>query len=602
MDAQNHTESWFYNSATLTHQLLPQTLYEAYASYIRTLSTPDASKLNTALLRFTVPGWNGPEAKGARLSTQEKQTAIRFLKTLPFEKLWSAEKVMHSYLLRINTAKKDRRTPRYNLRKFVRWASDQGWGKPIQEGSALVERRVRFNNPDGFQRPTPSQVRTSMGYGKPKAAPMNLKPNEVNTVLEAQLQQWNQWMIENDMGERTRQNSRKTILRVLGWIHRNDGIPLESLRLETIVPYIKTAYNLTEFETQPDPFSAWVLTRERAIVEQQRAADTTVERLKGYLSSTKTCARAKMQYFMVVIRLAKYTYEKDTEFPNGRDSYRDISFIRQLRRYQAQLQRQAESKGPVVPFSAKSIPLEEVPKILEIMKAKTDQRTFHGVKRRQTAGAKSMQRLLMVLFFVVCPPRRVGAIANLVPGRSLVKGLVRKDGRFVPESQLGSNESAVWVIRLGTNKKASYKTVKRYGAVDIELVDYKFSDGTSFYTYIDLWLVEYRQMLDPQTNTSFVRDLTKGPMTSNAMTCKFRSQMNTIVGYPISPKEFRKMFVTYVKSRSATTERDMDGAAAALGHSRKMFDSVYDEEETNRKIQAGVELNRRIWKEISHSS
>jgi hypothetical protein len=255
--------------------------------------------------------------------------------------------------------------------------------------------------------------------------------------------------------------------------------------------------------------------------------------------------------------------------------YNDISFIRQLRAYQAQLQRQAQSEGPVVPYSAKSISWEEVPKILEILKIKTDQeKVFHGQTRQITARAQCMQRLLMFLFFAALPPRRAGTIAKLVPNKSLVRGVIRCDGRFVPEDQVAPNEPSYWVMRLGRKKNQKvdpYKSVKRYGQVNIEVIDYKFADGTSFYTYLDLWLSEYRAYLEPQTDTLFVRDKTKGAMTSNALTMKFRTQMNNIVGFPVSPKEFRKMFVTYVKSRPNSTERDFDGAAAALGHSRRMF-------------------------------
>ncbi|HEY9881151.1 MAG TPA: hypothetical protein V6D29_22020, partial [Leptolyngbyaceae cyanobacterium] len=431
-----------------------------------------------------------------------------------------------------------------------------------------------------------------------------LRKEHITSDLEQQLAQWDTWMAENAMGGRTRENSRETILRILGWMHYYGSKPLDDLKLEIVIPFVKTKYELAEFEKEKDPVSAWILTKEKAIVNQKTVADAAVERLKQYLSFSQGCARSKMQYLIVVIRLAKYLYQYETEFPDGRDSYSDVIFIRQLRRYQAKLQRQAVSEGPTVPFSLKSIPLAEVPSVLEVLKKKADQeRAFHGSKRKVTAQARSIQRLLMVLFFASCPPRRVGAIAGLIPGQSLVRGVIRDDGRFVPEAQLGPNDSAVWVMRLGVKledgKRASYKTLKKYGTVDIEIVDYKFKDGTSFYTYIDLWLAEYRALLEPQTNTFFVRDATKGPMTSEAMTAKFTSQMNSIVGFPISPKEFRKMFVTYVQGRSETTERDKEGAAAALGHSRRMFDEVYDQEEINRKIKTGVDLARRVWEELA---
>jgi hypothetical protein len=164
-----------------------------------------------------------------------------------------------------------------------------------------------------------------MGYSHTPSPATTLKRDEINLELKLQIAQWDQWMMEKGQVEATRERALETTRRILGWLHYYDNVPLESLRLDSIVPYIKTAYKITDFEEQEEPYAAWVLAREKAIVEQSHVANLVVDKLKGYLSTTNTCALGKIQYLIAVIKLAKFIYQNDTQLPNGGDSYTRIS-------------------------------------------------------------------------------------------------------------------------------------------------------------------------------------------------------------------------------------------------------------------------------------
>ena len=249
MNSQNHISAKVGIQAYNNAGSLPKNLGEAYSRYIETLKKNDISKLNTALLRFTAPAWGGPEPSGERFTAQELAAAIIFVETIPLDKLWSAEKTLEYYMLGINRLKKDQRTPKYNLRKFVSWASAQGWGTPVygdRAGSAI--NRIRLNNSPGYPKPTPTQSRTAMGYCKTPSPVKALKQNEINPDLRLKLSQWEKWMVELGLAEATRETSLHMVLRFLGRLHHDDCEPLESLCLESIVPYIKPVNSITEFE------------------------------------------------------------------------------------------------------------------------------------------------------------------------------------------------------------------------------------------------------------------------------------------------------------------------------------------------------------------
>ena len=63
---------------------------------------------------------------------------------------------------------------------------------------------------------------------------------------------------------------------------------------------------------------------------------------------------------------------------------------------------------------------------------------------------------------------------------------------------------------------------------------------------------------------------------------------------PVTPKEFRRIYVTYLKEMGAT-EAELEAAAAAMQHSRKMQSTVYDKQVQFEKMNPVLDLNERIW-------
>lgn len=63
------------------------------------------------------------------------------------------------------------------------------------------------------------------------------------------------------------------------------------------------------------------------------------------------------------------------------------------------------------------------------------------------------------------------------------------------------------------------------------------------------------------------------------------------------PKEFRKIFVSYLKSKNAS-RAELEAARLAQHHSQKMQDQVYDYQEQQEKLQPILEFVENAAREV----
>jgi hypothetical protein len=68
-------------------------------------------------------------------------------------------------------------------------------------------------------------------------------------------------------------------------------------------------------------------------------------------------------------------------------------------------------------------------------------------------------------------------------------------------------------------------------------------------------------------------------------------------GKPVTAKELRKMYVTYLKD-SGASEAELEAAACAMHHSRRMQSQIYDEQDRMNKMAPIVEFNERVWQKV----
>jgi integrase len=147
-----------------------------------------------------------------------------------------------------------------------------------------------------------------------------------------------------------------------------------------------------------------------------------------------------------------------------------------------------------------------------------------------------------------------------------------------------------------------YKTGKIYKEYWGIMPNVPFDKDNDLYSYIDMWIKEGREYKQKCNHNYFFRQsINYGALHSvdwgHRIKCIFAQE----TGVPVTPKELRKMYITYLNNKGATNT-ELKGAAQAMHHSQKMQEGVYNSQTIMDRIQPIQEFNERMFKEVFGSS
>lgn len=192
------------------------------------------------------------------------------------------------------------------------------------------------------------------------------------------------------------------------------------------------------------------------------------------------------------------------------------------------------------------------------------------------------------------PPDRSRTYYELEIGKTFVSGVF--DGsQFIPEDKMKDKSKAELYIHLGAN---DYKTGKIYGEWWGKIPNVEFANEKTLYGYIYQWLTwgrEIKQKLNH--NFFFVGVSHRKQLNHKEWSGRFVNIFYREVGVPVSPKELRKMYVTYLKN-SGASEAILEAAACSMHHSRTMQTNVYDQQEQMKKMAPALEFNKSIFAKV----
>lgn len=215
------------------------------------------------------------------------------------------------------------------------------------------------------------------------------------------------------------------------------------------------------------------------------------------------------------------------------------------------------------------------------------------VKQDSTAVI-DLQNFLSLAFITVRSPDRARTYYELEIGNTFVHGFYQ-EGRFTLKEKMLDPTQAAWYIHL---KPRDYKTGSIYGEYWGEVPNICFSDKTTLYQYIDKWLTQGREYLQKCNHNFFFRGVKNyKKMTVSSWRDRFAYLFDRETEVPVTPKEFRKMFVTHLKD-SGATEAELEAAAYAMHHSRQMQSKVYDEQSKANKMAPVAAFSDRTLQKI----
>ncbi len=608
-----------YNGIPQSTELSVFTVYCNYLNFLKNTNKPSHASvmLKSGLIRYFIP-FVGKVSNGEICITACSDKAeIETLKQLPSTLITEISTIAEQAFIDLEVPKSNRRPYRSVLKAFVLWATQCGYC------SAQIEKEVKLNQ---FRSPVGSEkgtFRRKGGHKLKQKATYSLgakivrgsergKPyfpdDYINQYLAEDLESYKNFRASS-CTSKTMFMEHRCILSTLGWLHRYKHIPLEDLRLTSIIEFypLNTSLSVCLDDSGKPDMNCYLL--KKALLREQAFEKSFVTESLAVEYTNFVAGHPSTQILRIGVwtAIAKFVYRNEVgsqDYPE----YRDIPIIRKLERLQGTLRAKERITPDVVPHHKKSIAWEQALEVVEKLRQRVEISHCYyprkelkrigrsPIKRARRIGALAtdLQNFLSVAFAVLMPPDRSRTYYELEIGKTFVSGFF--DGsRFVPEDKMKDKSKTKHYIHLGAN---DYKTGKIYGEWWGEIPNVEFADGKTLYGYIYQWLTWGRELKQELNhNFFFVGIIHRRQVQQGEWSERFIRIFDREVGVPVSPKELRKMYVTYLKN-SGASEAVLEAAACSMHHSRRMQTNIYDQQEQMKKMAPALEFNKGIFAKV----
>jgi|GEM_PF-1466947 len=553
----------------MPEQKQPITLSEAwlrYEAHVRsTLSEKKAeahlAQTRTALLRYTLPGWGFPLAEGARLTSQECERGLQFLEQVALEQIKDASMLQEKLFDQLGVAGNSRRNYRWALHTFIAWCQQQAWSKAID---LPAERRSTSRQRE--KKGTATSVRTTPYKAR---VPYQLSKTERSALLQQQLEDFNHFLTQpqptssrKPVSVETAKQVEHYVLRLLGWLHEVQGLPIDALSLETLIP--------TDISDQGKLSKAAVKATSRGLVDlvhaylkwlqESRARQATVDD-PGILNP-----HTVLKVLNAWLAVARFVYRQELALVGWKseENVPTIAALRQLGRetvvnlkaYKSTRDTTLKKHLEWTEFLDLSEKLRLECRLWFPQKTQSKQGgTTRGGSRSLTAIAQSYEQFLCVAFLAYIPPRRQKELRQLKVSFFSDSGLQPDTNHASSEGDLLFPKGKQWWIKLGANTKFDRRLDD-----SILVPNLRYADGRCFYQYLEEWLLQYdyqadqdkpvtvpglRSCFQPQHDYLFTQRNGQPYSSASAFMALLRNPAYGLTGEPLTPRTVRHMLDTH---------------------------------------------------------
>lgn len=545
---------------------IPETLYDAYQLYCEYLKlTQIFSKqditagIRTALIRYLLSKWGFPLATRKKLTQEEVNAGLDFMKQVPISELKNAIEYQNEVFVSLSiSGSASARNYRMHLKKMISWCSSQSWWKIAAKTDAgkycpairQKRGRVSDNLRVTEKQLTPSSL--SYFYG--------LKPDEISQELQQSLDNFLNFQT-SVIGTRKRQDGSlrlrsaqghvNSAKRLLGWVQQTKNIPFEELNLKILV----SSSGLTP-NGQRD---------EDAIDEIIDLVDEYLQWLRAEREATPNTELKAVEAFVAI---AKFLYHKECKHQprqqvnSKRVGYKDIPIIEELRQLECDIMVRVNNSPRKSDESKKWIDCATFKACVQRLQEECAPRTQCGNKRSQQAIAQSHQIALIFLLFSAFPDRG-RTIRELEVGRTLVN----RDGKW-------------YVEHIADDFKTGDSYCKNGQKRIVEL-------PASLYPLLEEWLSQWREIFNPIHPYVFTQ-LNGKPLTDNSLYHYFRKRVYRLTGKAFTPHMVRDSIVTHFKL-SGASDQVLAALAELMAHSLEMQRKIYDRRTPQQKVAPALE-------------
>ncbi len=522
--------------------------YRLYTAHSLNDATSDILQIQTAIIRYTLPGMGFSLSDSKRLSFLQISEALEFMEQTPLLQLvhlMDAQKQVYDRLgSSVTSASK--RTYRWALKRMLDWCTSQIWWRAASSSSlekyAPPHRNVH-------NKLSIKQVRCT---NKKRLPSYKLNDNEISPKLQCELNEFYDFLVDISWFGRqdpplrdvTAKACLTHVLRIFGWLHEFKQVPLEVLSLNQIIDFTCLANKPTAKLTAKENFKL------------------ISEYIRWLRKEREVHPSSELFPLRSLVSVAKYLYHNETDYPDVKN-YQDVPILVLLRNEINKTEERAKTTASPRDDSKKWLDWPKYLACVERLKAECAPKSSSGAPRNDLAIASSYQRYLIFAFLAYMPPDRQRTLRELEVGRTLIKR----------EKQ--------WYIHLQPDDYKTGAAYKEQWHLIPEIL----------YPELEEWLNKWRLLRNPRHNFLFVQKDGK-PMATANLTDLFRSAAYRLTGQVLTPQLVRDMAVTYFKKQGAT-DAEMESLASAMHHSREMQSRVYDRRTNMEKVAPAQDMMLR---------
>lgn len=504
----------------------PKHLLDVVDQYVNHLNTTHASQqastlvreLNYMLTNSLLPGLGfTPLSIENRQTRQERPTSQAFMQTQALTCLLEARAAQQQGFKLVSRSQKTQNNHRRSLEHFLAWCIQHSWWpgtSPLKYAPDAKE----FCRPS--LQPRYKVKQQKLTHHSKRDCVYRLKPREISANLRAELDQFEHFLVSPEhpyrktdavKEETTQRNYIKEILLMLGWFHRYQGVSLEQLCFNLLIPH--QSKKNWKFLSLIESREFWK--------PYQKALGLWLTQYFTFLQETmeSTSPCTKNSKLAALARLGEFQYCKDINFAIDYEQIPVLRVIanrsRNISRKISQKQRNREyvadqdMKWPdVIPGQTALTTIHQ--NILEPLRLDCRPKSSVNKLRLGSGIARSEQIFFAWFLLAGMPTRRQSEHRNLklalccpiqrprdvppdgdyhpLPPRSLRDQ--RDDGTVkdiylckVYSYQGRHYKEGLWVIDARDAKKWDI-----YGAQSIVIKNRLFRDGTRLYDYIEHYL------------------------------------------------------------------------------------------------------------------
>jgi len=426
----------------------PETVLDAFKEYevrLLELGKPaEVKNIQTALLRFTVPGWGGYTPTNLKRSTkQDVEEGLNSLKLLPIKKLREGNAAQERVFSQTDVAAKQRTNARYYLKKLITLAEDEGW----------------LREKESVEAPSPAPLILVGGKKLPRLPRLTdrkQKPNYtlgsqpedfINSRLENEINQFREWYVTTkELSEETFNNGLGHLKQFFGWLIRYELASqwqtlqgeeqtakfreiMNGFCLETLIPFDPLPKR-RQFNTRGEFLEAKEDVKD---IRDEKADDARnfFERFLDFYSENHATRGFLIQ---MAIRVTKYLYRyeiNETKLETIPPILLNLKILNKTEK------KEGDSSPRAVPIEKKFISYEEVLQtVVKLKKLADQQERVAGRTRTKTktyfeprepgAMARACSRFLMISFLSLFPPDRQQLVRELEIGTRGKRGIRTK--------------------------------------------------------------------------------------------------------------------------------------------------------------------------------